>query len=414
MNIRYRHFLILSTCCIFLQISVIAQEWKDFHQFVPAQTLNKLKFYNDRVGFTAGSLYNGSFENIHITSDGGKTWKHANSGYTSMRFMDIFILNENTLFMTGNEGIIIRSTDGGHTWKTMNSNTTAQIWGIHFVDDQLGFAVGSNGTIIRTDNGGMDWTGVVSGTQNLFYDIFFTGNGTGFASGSNILLKTTDRGTSWNKVQGFPFEAPADWIRSIQMVNESIGYACADIGRIYKTTDGGDNWFRQVSGTQEALFSVDFVDELNGTICGFNGTILHTTDGGQTWKQLQNPIGKEIFYSVDMINKDLGYICTHTGHILKLDMTSGTISDQYVKPEFSIFPNPCKDYIYVNFPTELYSEIQSLQLCTIDGLCSAVNAVEETDRLLKIKLPEDRIGLHFLKLISMEKTTNKTLFIISH
>ena len=152
----------------------------------------------------------------------------------------------------------------------MNTNTTVQLWGIHFLDDKLGFAVGSAGTIIRTDNGGLDWSLVPSGIQNLFYDVFFTKQGVGFASGSNVLFKTTDRGDTWNKVTGFPFEAPADWIRSIQMVTESIGYACADIGRIYKTTDGGDQWVRLQSGTEEALFDVDFVDELNGMICGFN------------------------------------------------------------------------------------------------------------------------------------------------
>jgi photosystem II stability/assembly factor-like uncharacterized protein len=395
---------------LYCPMGIQSQVWKDIYQFTPAQTLNKLKFYNDQIGYTAGSLYNGSFENIHMTRDGGKTWKHANSGYTSMRFMDIYIQDEMTIFMSGNEGIIIRSTDGGNSWKTMNSNTTAQLWGIHFLDDQLGFAVGSSGTIIRTDNGGQDWTSVVSGTQNLFYDVFFTTQGVGFASGSNILLKSTDRGSSWTKVSGFPFEAPADWIRSIQMVNESIGYACADIGRIYKTTDGGDHWFRQTSGTQEALFSVDFVDEWNGMICGFNGTILHTTDGGQNWKLLQNPIGKEIFYAVDMITKDLGYICTHTGHILKLDMMTSTYT--YDLQNVTIYPNPCSDYVILNSPVINFKQT-SLQLCALDGKCTPLGPGTNTLDGYKMELPQGNEGFYFLKIQHKEEILKSSLIIRS-
>jgi len=233
-------FLLLIACVSCLQVAN-GQDWKDIYRFAPAQTLNKIKFLDGQTGFTAGSLYNGSFENIHITHDGGKTWVNANSGYTAMRFMDIFIVDANTIYMSGNEGIVIRSIDGGVHWETLNTGTKEQLWGIHFLTKAIGVAVGSNGIIIRTINGGTDWEIIPSGISNLFYDVFFTPQGIGFASGSNALYKSTDMGASWNPVSQFPFQAPADWIRSIKMVNETIGYACADIGRIYKTIDGGDS-----------------------------------------------------------------------------------------------------------------------------------------------------------------------------
>ena len=120
-------FLLL-VCSLLTFQTGIGQAWKDIYRFTPAQTLNKIKFLDSQTGFTAGSLYNGSFENIHITQDGGKTWTNANSGYTSMRFMDIFILDSKTIFMSGNEGIIIRSTDGGAHWETVNTGTKEQLW----------------------------------------------------------------------------------------------------------------------------------------------------------------------------------------------------------------------------------------------------------------------------------------------
>jgi len=380
-----------------------SQEWKDIYHFNPAQTLNKLKFLNDKIGFTAGSLYNGSYENIHITKDGGKTWTNANSGYTSMRFMDIFIQDQSTIFMSGNEGIIIRSIDGGTSWQTMNTGTTQQLWGIHFLNPDLGFAVGSYGTIIRTTNGGSDWENIPTGINNLFYDVFFTKQGIGFASGSNVLYKTIDNGESWQPVTDFPFQAPADWIRSIKMVNELIGYACADIGRIYKTIDGGDHWERLVSGTQEALFDVDFVDELNGMICGFNGTILKTTDGGQSWIQMTNPIGNEIFYTVDMISKDLGYICTHTGHILKLDLTSG-IKINYSSDNLNfVYPNPCVSKVHLKLTSFSKSEVQKIELCDLLGKCIPIEESWEDDHMISLDLPNKQKGFFILNVSTRNK-----------
>lgn len=327
---------------------LFAQEWTLLHQFNPAQTLQKIEFLNKDFGITVGSLYNGSTKNIHITRDGGKTWTDVSSGYTSMRFMDIAILNDSVMYMSGNNGIIIQSTDGGLNWKTLTTNVTEQIWGIHFVSPKIGYAVGSNGLIMRTANGGKDWEIRPSGTNHLFYKVTVTEAGVCFASGSNILLRSEDGGGSWNAVDFFPFEAPADWIRSIQFVNDQIGYACADIGRIYKTTDGGNNWHRLPSITQEPLFELHFLDENFGMICGFNGTILKTENGGMSWTPMTSPIGNEHLYSIDLIDKNNAYICSHFGNVLQLKNASDLDHTSNVNSDFLVYPNPANDWIVIH------------------------------------------------------------------
>jgi photosystem II stability/assembly factor-like uncharacterized protein len=54
-------------------------------------------------------------------------------------------------------------------------------------------------------------------------------------------------------------------------------------GTILRTTDGGNTWVSQTSGTTNALFSVSFTDVNHGTAVGDYGTILRTTNGGASW-----------------------------------------------------------------------------------------------------------------------------------
>lgn len=49
---------------------------------------------------------------------------------------------------------------------------------------------------------------------------------------------------------------------------------------ILRTTDGGENWVDQSSGTSWDLFCVFSTDANTGTVVGEFGTILRTTDGG--------------------------------------------------------------------------------------------------------------------------------------
>ncbi len=380
-----------------------SQKWEVIHNFSPQQTLQKVRFRNSQYGLTVGSLYNGSTKNIHRTIDGGKTWKDVSSGYTSMRFMDIFFVSDSVVYMSGNEGIIIRSYDGGLNWETMTTDTKEQLWGIHFISAKIGIAVGSNGKIIYSNNGGRNWEDVSPGKSNLLYDVTFNAEGVGFASGSNILWRSDDGGLSWNEVIDFPYESPADWIRSITFINEKLGFACADIGRIYRTTDGGDTWSRMNSPTQEPLFEVDFIDDKNGMIVGFTGTILHTKDGGENWTILSSPLGKEHNYSLDYIDADHAFACTHFGSIiiLKNSVNTNQLNNDLT---FEITPNPANDYIRIQ--TNITDLIQ-IKIISSQGQSIIQKQIYKNEIIPIDNLPS---GLYLLQIHSENDISSKYFF----
>src|SRR5207249_11370738 len=73
------------------------------------------------------------------------------------------------------------------------------------------------------------------------------------------------------------------------------GAAVGDSGTILRTTDGGNSWVPQSSGTGNTLFGIAFIDTNTATAvggaCGIGGesTIVRTTDGGNTWTTQANP-----------------------------------------------------------------------------------------------------------------------------
>ena len=60
------------------------------------------------------------------------------------------------------------------------------------------------------------------------------------------------------------------------------GLSVGEAGTILRTTDGGNQWNGQVSGTTNLLFGLSFVDANTGAAVGAEGTILKTTDGGES------------------------------------------------------------------------------------------------------------------------------------
>src|SRR6267142_2457508 len=72
-------------------------------------------------------------------------------------------------------------------------------------------------------------------------------------------------------------------LRGASFVDTNTGTVVGEYGTIVRTTDGGNSWTIQASGTTQTLWAVSFTDLNNGTAVGEGGTIVGTTDGGAHW-----------------------------------------------------------------------------------------------------------------------------------
>ncbi len=77
---------------------------------------------------------------------------------------------------------------------------------------------------------------------------------------------------------------PGHPIRDIEFINLKTGWACGD-ARIYKTTNGGENWIMQSNPAQHIIQQIHPVNENVVYAAGW-WTFLKTTNGGEYWSTI--------------------------------------------------------------------------------------------------------------------------------
>jgi len=165
------------------------------------------------------------------------------------------------------------------------------------------------------------------------------------------------------------------------------------------------------SGTEDPLFDIDFVDELNGFICGFNGIILHTSNGGQDWTKMVSPLGTEHLYSIDMLSKNTGYICTHTGHILKMDLSSASNNIGFSKLNVQIYPNPIRNNAILNLDVANLVQLKKIELCNAAGQCKMMYPSYLNSKQLELDFTFEKSGYYYLTIQTNSNRENIPIYI---
>ncbi|MBN1199933.1 MAG: T9SS type A sorting domain-containing protein [Bacteroidales bacterium] len=189
-------------------------------------------------------------------------------------------------------------------WTLLNPLPTIEhLTALYFIDEQTGYIVGEHGTVIRTLDGGETWTSVNAGISWTLNDVTFTSATDGIVVGElGTILKTTDAGVTWLDVGNY--DPP---LKSVEFPSEAVGYAVGLGGTVVKTTDEGFTW-QTCPPVAEDLFDVSFVNEQTGYACGANMYVIKTTDGGSTWSQL--PTGLPLsfpLYCLDFLTETVGF-----------------------------------------------------------------------------------------------------------
>lgn len=126
------------------------------------------------------------------------------------------------------------------------------------------------------------------------------------------IYKTENGGKKWSRISS----SVTSTLYSISQAGKETLLVSGAEGLILKSVDGGKSWQRKSTGTKRSLFSISFYDEFRGIVVGDWGTILYTEDGGETWKDVS---WKEdiILYDVCFADRENVWIVGELGTLLQ-------------------------------------------------------------------------------------------------
>lgn len=187
------------------------------------------------------------------------------------------------------------------SWFTVRSDTNITWESFFFNNPDTGYAVGFKKIgavyfprIIKTTNAGSSWVEQIGPERDsagfIFRSVFFTDINTGFIAVAYLpnvnigrILKTTDGGNNWSIV---PLPVNKH-LTTVYFINSGTGYA-SGFGTMLKTTDAGATWAIQNPNFSFYLFTIQFTDVVTGYVIGNSGTIRKTTNGGTNWFSLNS------------------------------------------------------------------------------------------------------------------------------
>lgn len=174
-----------------------------------------------------------------------------------------------------------------------------------------------------------------------------------------LLLSLIAKAQVWTPITGLP---TTEDFKTVKFIDALTGWAAGGNGSIIKTTDGGNNWTLQTSGTIKTIRSIFFLDANNGWACGDGGTIIATSNGGNTWLAQSSPYTSQ-YYSVQFVNTSTGWI-TGQGTVLLKTINGGSTWTQQM-----------------NQGSDMWG--LEMQSTTVGWVCGGFNSVQGGPTLLK-------------------------------
>lgn len=241
------------------------------------KSLYGLDMIDANTGYIAGR-----FETILKTTNGGVNWNilsniPSNNGNSNH---SCSFVNSQTGWICSSLGRVLRTTNGGVSWDTSFANGTLR--DIQFLDTQTGWICGDGGSLYKSTNGGLSWVNPPLLTTANLLSLHFINVNTGWtvSEQGRRIFRTTNAGLNWDTVAVLPGMS-TDFLYSVHFVNPLTGWTGGSNSLLYKTTNGGFNWYQQSVPVPLFVWNFCFLNDTVGWATGGNqGIIIHTTNGG--------------------------------------------------------------------------------------------------------------------------------------
>jgi len=189
-------------------------------------------------------------------------------------------------------------------WIDQSSGVSSDLWSVSAVDNNTCWISGVGGVILRTTNGGALWTNVgggpVIGTINTVDNVYALDASTCIATefslkGATFVYRTTDGGSNWTQV----FAQNPGAIDAVWMTSATNGFMVGDPvnGRwsLWKTHNGGASWdstglYLLAAGSETGWNNSLYINGSNIWFGTNSSRIYYSADNGTSWNAQSNPL----------------------------------------------------------------------------------------------------------------------------
>ncbi len=276
--------------------------------------------------WVTGSEDSTGYGMILYSADAGETWVRQGEGSTALQGInvgDIWVLDENNVWATGSNNVILRTLNGGQTWTRVQApanKPNMELMSISIVDNTNIWISGSGGTVYNSIDGGLTWTmfdttffhcGRMQGIWAISpQKVYVVGGITDQKDNERGFIGyTLDGGITWDSVFPANNYNRNGWISVTASGNTIVVYGGQSHYMV--STYGGITWKNDsvpgVAGSGGPA-DINHLIMLNpqtwwGAFDG--GNICLTMDGGSTWTLQQTGQGNNYMVGIDAWDSQL-------------------------------------------------------------------------------------------------------------
>ncbi len=281
---------------------------------------------------------------ISTTSSFGQ-WNNLDQTAAFSSIYGMSFINPNVGYAVGGDGTIIATSDGGTNWEAINAGLGVYLFAVKGIDANTWYVAGEGGLFMKTTDDGLNWDVFPTMTVADLRDFTIIDNRTFVvAGGSGFVAMSTDAGMTWTPMNS----GASTSVNSVHFLSKTKGFIVGGdmtngaTGFILKTENGGSTWTPTLLGIPAPLTAVRFATAQKGYAIGWKGLVYTTSDGGTTWVAGTMPVNANL-NAISVVDANTAYCVGDDA------LASTTDGGQTWKPQT---PATVASWYSVAFPTK--------------------------------------------------------------